>query len=353
LKRLMEKKSRFVELADAPWLYGNGDEAGFYRPLHDEAGDAALRAALGELSVTERQGYVGHQWALVRGRLKPIASLLALIEELAQEEDADVLQAAETPLAVLGRGLVHDLSTEAVAGYGEWVVDVFEPGLDALGTDRASGDSEPLRRRRAQLLGLVAVVGGSPRHQKEARPIALRILAGDHAIDPELVSTWLMAAARDGDAALHDAFADAIRRAPTPQERQRALFAVTEFSDPKLVDRTLEWCISGRVSNQDLVFVLGRCLAQPAAQDRTWAFIQERWDELSKVLPPYHASRLIAATTALRQPRQEREVVRFFKGLALPSTRRALAQARERFVGHARLLDHVGADLEAWLRGER
>jgi len=114
--------------------------------------------------------------------------------------------------------------------------------------------------------------------------------------------------------------------------------------------RTLERCAQGRVASQDVVFVLGRCLAHPAAQDVAWDFIRARWSELSRVMPPYHAPRLVAATAALRHPQRAREVVAFFRELALPATGRALRQVRERFAAHAQLRRHAGPGLEAWSR---
>jgi puromycin-sensitive aminopeptidase len=352
LRHLLEARSEFVAWpgAHAPaWIYGNGDEAGFHRPWHAEADTRALRAAPQRLSPVERQGWVGHEWALVQAGLLEIDALLATTLALAGDPGADVLEAIEVPLGALGRGLVHDLAPGTAQRYRGWVARTFTPALEAIGHTTKPGDDDGLRRRRAQLLGLVALVGESEAHLALARALAPRILDGRERVDPELVSVWLLAAARHGDVTLHEAFAEATRTATTPQARQRALFALTEFSDPELIARSLDRCTHGQVANQDLVFVLGRCLAHPAAQAATWAFIQAHWKALAKVLPPYHAPRLIAATPALRHRRFEREVLHFFRALALPSTRRALQQARERFAGHAQLRAHAGPDLERWL----
>ena len=89
--------------------------------------------------------------------------------------------------------------------------------------------------------------------------------------------------------------------------------------------------LSDRVPTQDVIFLLVRLLANPAARIATWEFIQERWSELRPRLPSLLASRLIEATPSLLDPRYRVEVAEFFKAHPVPSGDRALRQALERF----------------------
>lgn len=348
--RLILEASRTTLPADGiAWFYGNGGEAGFYRPAHDAQTLAALRAALPRLAPVERQGLVGHLAALVSAAIAPIGSLLEFVESLGDERSPDVLEAVSVPLSALARGLVHDLGGHATTRFRHFVERTFGASLDAVGSSPRPGDDAATRRRRAELVALVGLVAERSDLIEEAATWAPKILHGEQAPDPELLSTWLILAARHGDATLHASCLAALSSATTPQARQRALFALTEFSHADLADRTLERCAQGFIASQDLVFVLGRCLAHPAIQTRAWSFIRSHWDALGAQLPPMHVSRLIAATPALRAEAHRREVRRFFGALDLPSTKRALEQADERFEAHARLKAHAGAELDAWL----
>ncbi len=349
---LLEPRDATLSAQNAGWIHGNAGEAGFYRPWLDEAQEAALRSATDRLEPVERQGLVGHTWALVQATVTPVASLLALIEALGDERDPDVLKAIVTPVTLLSRGLVHDLSPDTAPAFRGWVEATFSGALDAVGFADAAARApvhDSRRRARAELLALVGGVAERTSVVEAAPGWAARVLDGDASVDAELTVPWLSIAAAHGDAALYDRCVAALQHVHTPQGRQRALFALTEFTRPELIAETLDRCATGRVSSQDLVFVLGRLLAHPKAQAETWSFIRARWAEIAAHLPGMHVPRLIAATPALRSSAHRREVSRFFKSLDLPSTRRAIDQATERFEAQARLRAHAGADLERWL----
>ena len=140
--------------------------------------------------------------------------------------------------------------------------------------------------------------------------------------------------------------------ARTPQERTRFEMALGAFRDPALVERTLELSLSNRVPTQDVVPLLCRMLGNPAARERTWEFIRERWTSLSPRISPGLASRLVSALPALQKPLYRRQVASFFATHPLPTASRALKQALERFELDADLRARVVPDLRAYLRGE-
>ena len=120
-------------------------------------------------------------------------------------------------------------------------------------------------------------------------------------------------------------------RARSPQEQRRFLLALADFREPRLVDRTLALSLTDRVATQDVVFLLARLLANPAARERTWGFVRKRWPALRRRMPPLLASRLIEATSALLEPSHRSEVAAFFRAHPLPSGERVLRQTLERF----------------------
>jgi puromycin-sensitive aminopeptidase len=139
-----------------------------------------------------------------------------------------------------------------------------------------------------------------------------------------------------------------MKRART-QARSRFEFALGAFRDPALVERALALTLTDAIPTQDVVPLLGRLLANPAAREPTWEFIRARWKELSPRVSPGLASRLVSALPALQKPLYRQQVAAFFAAHPLPTAARALLQALERFDLDAELRERALPELRAYL----
>ncbi len=162
-------------------------------------------------------------------------------------------------------------------------------------------------------------------------------------------SSGLSIAACAGDARLHRVFERAMRDGRTPQEQRRFLLGLCDFSEPALVDRTLELLLGDTVPTQDVAFVLVRLLGNRSARDATWDFVRARWPRLRARMGSLLAARVIAATPALGTRQRRSEVARFFKANPVASGARTLRQALERFDAYEALRRAQGPGLEAYL----
>jgi puromycin-sensitive aminopeptidase len=351
-RRLLTRTREEVKLSGpAPrFIYGNGDESGFFRPLHGATELRAILDAIDALPPVERMGLIDHQWALARAGRAPIESVLDLAEALTEESDADVLAALCKPLRFIGRALAPAAGRGASEQYCEWLVRRFAPAFEALGWDAPRGEPDDVRLRRATLLTIVGGIAGDASTIRSAADRCARYLASPRSLDANLADGVVALAARFGDAALHDHFRAAGASAATPQEERRFLLALADFRKPALVDRTLRMTLSNDVPTQDVIFVLARLLMNPAASERSWAFIQKRWPQLRRKVPSLLASRLIDATPALLTVAHRREVARFFRANPVPGGERSLRQALERFDSVARFRRLAARPLARWLQ---
>jgi len=103
------------------------------------------------------------------------------------------------------------------------------------------------------------------------------------------------------------------------------------------------------VPTQDVVPLLVRLLANPAAREATWDFVRRAWPRLRRRMPPLLAGRLVESTWHLLTPAHRREVARFFAAHPLPSGERALRQTLERFDWYRRFRGPAAAQLRRWL----
>ena len=77
----------------------------------------------------------------------------------------------------------------------------------------------------------------------------------------------------NGDAAFYDRVQKAIKDPKSPEEYYMYLFALADFSDPKLLQRTLDYAISPDVRSQDTLQLLGNVMRNPAGEKLAWDFV--------------------------------------------------------------------------------
>ena len=330
------------------FVYGNADEGGFFRVLHDGASLVALGESLPLLSAVERMGLVDNQWALVRAGRAPVESFLDLADAFGDEPESDVLIALRAPLAFLEDRLAAAAGARVSERVRDWVAARFGPAFLELGWESGAGEADDTRLRRAALIGLLGDVAEWPPVLVAAGERFETYLAARDALEANLADPVVQLAARSGDVARYDAMQEALERAATPQERRRFLLALAEFRAPKLVERTLALCLTDRVPTQDMAFVLVRLLANRDARERAWSFVQKRWTRLVRRMPPMLASRLVEATPALG-PKHRRDVAAFFRSHPLPTGGRALEQALERFDLDTAFCKSEAKGLAKWL----
>jgi puromycin-sensitive aminopeptidase len=350
VRRLLRGANERVDLGrGAPrYVYGNADEGGFFRPLHEAESLRELIANLPLLSAVERMGLVDHEWALARAGRAPVARVLALVDALGEEREPDVLLALRGPLAFLEDRLAPMLGLESVERLRERIALRFGPALAELGWEPAPEEPADTRLRRAVLVGLLGEVAAWPPVLAAAERRFEAYLERRDAIDPNLADPVVSLAARTGGAARFGAVQAAFASAATPQERRRFLLALADFREPALVRRMLALCLGPRVPTQDVALVLARALGNPAAREATWAFAKRHWARLRRRMPPMLATRLVDATPALGA-RHRSDVAAFFRAHPLPAGARAVEQALERFDLDAAFARLARRDLAAWL----
>jgi puromycin-sensitive aminopeptidase len=340
---------------DTRFVYANAEEGGFYRPLHDPSLLRELFTRIERLTAGERLGLVGHTWAFVHAGYSSLPDLLDLQLALANEADPDVLSALYAPLwhvvdriAPAARPLSPG-GEPARARLRGAIAANFRPAWKRIGAEPARKEPELAHLRRAELLRLLALLGEAPDIVAQTERTLERYLKAPETLEANLVSPVLIVGARTGGARRHGHYVQASEHAPTPQERLRFRMALAEFRDEACIDRTLQLMRGPTIPTQDIPSLLARMFDNPSARESTWAFLQRRWKEIERRVPPMLASRLIDATPALANTIPGREIVAFFKRHPLPTAERALRQARERIALDAALRKRAAPLLSEWL----
>jgi puromycin-sensitive aminopeptidase len=355
VRQLLTRRRGEIELpVRAPrFVYGNAEEGGFYRPLHDEAELGALAGALDALAPVERMGLVGHQWAAARAGQARIDAFLDLALCFGKERDPDVLVALRGPLESCARSAGRALGAEAEAALRARVARCFEPAFAEIGWDAGVRERDDDRLRRAALLALVGEVGEAPAALAEARARCAAFLSDRRSLEPNLSDAVVSLAARGGDEALYERFLFAAREAKTPQDQRRFLLGIGAFQAPRLVERGLSLTLSDAVGTQDVALLLSRLLSNRAAGPAAWAFWKKRFAKLRRRMPPMLVTRPIEALPALGTRAYRKDVAAFFKTNPVATGARAVKQTLEQFDLNLAFDERLERSLGSWIEAAR
>jgi len=185
------------------------------------------------------------------------------------------------------------------------------------------------RSLRGTLVVALAILGGDAEVTARARELEEAARAG-RPIDASLASAAVAVVAATGGPDDYERFLARSKDAPTPQEQLRYLYALADFRDPELMDRTLELALSDEVRSQNAPFLLARAMANRDAGDRAWRFVKEHWEEANRGLPPNTIIYLADGVRFLTTPEQEADVQSFFAEHDIPQAKKMLRQVLER-----------------------
>jgi puromycin-sensitive aminopeptidase len=351
VRQLLTRRRGEIELPvrGPRFVYGNAEEGGFYRPLHDESELAALAGGLDALAPIERMGLIGHQWAAARAGFAGVGSFLDLALAFSKERDPDVLVALRSPLELCARSVGRSLGADAEAALRAEIARIFADAFDACGWDTEAEEGDDVRLRRAALLALVGELGELPAVLREARTRCETFLDDRRSLEPNLADPVVSLAARAGDEALFERFLAASGSATTPQDQRRFLLATGAFSDPKLVDRALALTLTDSVGTQDVALLLSRLIANRGASERAWAFWKRRFTKLRRRMPPMLVTRPIEALPALGTKVWRRDVASFFRENPVPTGARSVKQTLEQFDLNLAFDARTKDELSRWL----
>jgi len=326
---LLDRPERTLKVDGCGATFANADSRGYYLTDYtaDTVGQFAKNPA--RLTAAERISLLGDEWRMVRAGRHDIDLYLDLAAAMAGDDTPVISETIAERLESIGDDIAD--ATER-ARYQAWIRAHFGPVLTGLGLPGPANDGDDRQYRRGILLHLVGVVGNDPAVQATARELALRYIAEPNSVPSTLAPKVLQVAAVGGDAALYQRYLDQMKTAGAQPERYYRYFnALSWFSDPALVKRTLELAVSPDVRSQDASTILGSLLVHPWSSDQAWEFTKERWPALLKTLNMFQAiPDLVGSFGAFCSVSRATDVKEFLAKNSVPAAARAAQQAIER-----------------------
>jgi aminopeptidase N len=346
---LTPSESRLNVPADGIF-YANAGDNGYYRSAYAPSTYAALLAHVeSALAPTERISLLGDRWALMLANQASVGDYLDLVTAVKADPSAEVVGSAFAGIGSIFSGMAT--SPEEKAQLAAWIRAAFAPEYVRLAPPSAA-DSDNTRERRSVLFSLLGFYGNDPAVLAQARQIALQFLADPASVDATLGQTSLTLTASHGDAHLFDQLQKIYETSAYPEMQQNALRAMIQFEDPTLVERALDYAVSGKVRNQDVGRQLSHAFENDRNRDQVWKFIETHWDKVQAQLTASSGSRLTEATGYFCSAQDRDEVKNFFSTHTVAASDRSLKHAVEHIDGCIQLRSLQEPKLRQWLAAQ-
>jgi aminopeptidase N len=345
---VLTKKEQQVSLPGCgAWVLANAGADGDYRSSYQpKTVQAISHDAESGLTPAERIMLLSDIWASMRVGRTDIGDYLTLAQAMQPDRNRAVVQYLLTQINYAGVYLVNDSDRPA---FQLWVRHLLGPVVRDLGFAPKPGESDDQKNLRAAVLHTLGIAGADPEVLAEAHKQTSLALQDAAAVSPELAPVFFSIAALNGDAALYDSFMAKAKSSEIPGTYYVYLTTLSQFSDPKLLQRTLDYAISGQVRSQDVKSVIGQVMQNPAGRSVAWDFVRAHWTELSKAGGPYNSGALIGSAASLCDAEQENQVREFFSTHSAENSSRILKQTLERIDYCVDLKAREESPLSAWL----
>jgi aminopeptidase N len=347
---VLDRERQVVEIAHGcpSWVFINAGAHGYYRTAYPPE---LLRAMAPEietaLTAPERLTLVEDEWALVRAGRHTAGDYLTIASGFGREPMSGVLTPVASKLEFIDQYLTTD---EARPKLQSFVRSLFRRALDALGIEKADGDSDDRRALRGVLISALGTTGADADVVAASRAAVDRAIGGGAPLDTAAASALIEVAAQHGDAKLYDAIAAAAERAASPQNHYRYINALPSFRDPGLIERALQEARSSRMRTQDTARYLAQFFGNPAARDRAWEFLKQNWTDLEpKLRIAFGDAGLARSLGAFCDAHTRDDIRTFFAAHSLPSATRALEATFDRIDNCIELRERQTSLVTGWL----
>ncbi len=344
---LAKKEESFALPGCSPWVYVNANAQGVFRASYSpDAVESIAKAAETALNPAERLLLLSDVWASVAVNREPIGDYLVLAGGLRHEGSSAVLGELLKQIAYIHDYMVNDADRES---YELWVRQLFAPTAREVGWEARPGESEDRSALRAELMTALGGVGRDPRVLALAQKLAGQYLDNPNSVNPEMASAALRVAARHGDEALYNQIVNALRAPKTPEAYLNEILAMASFSEPKLVDRTLDYAISPQMRSQDAVGLIYSVMRNPDAAKQAWNFVQAHWTSIENLGGAFAGGLVVQGAGSFCDAEMRDEVQAFFTSHPAPAAERSLKQSVEQIDYCVDRKAQQSGELASWL----
>ena len=344
---LTKKEETFTLPGCSSWVVANAGATGYYRAGYQpDAVRALANDAETKLSPGERISLQNDIWASVRVAREPVGDYLAYAQGLQSDRNRAVLEGVLGRLNYIGQYVVNDSDRDS---FRAWMRQFLSPIMKEVGWTPKPGESDEQRTLRSRVVTALGQDGRDPDALAEARKIAEQVLSDPSNIDHQLAGSAFPVAAVNGDSDFYDKVMAGLKNPKSPEEYYLYFFTLPQFTDQKLLQRTLDYSISPDVRSQDALQLVTGVLGNPDGEKLAWDFIRQHWSEIEKAGGPFASAQVVAATSTFCDAASRDQVTEFFAAHRIAAAERTYKQSIERINNCIALKQQQEPQLASWL----
>lgn len=301
---LLTENSTEIKLGGrADWLLLNAGGHGFYRCSYSDEDLAALTKNLyTDLTPIERFGLLSDLWASTLNGSLELKTFFRHSYKFKNETDKNVW-------TVLIGAIVH---LNQVVGKGQrsslkdYVNELVLPALEKIAALEDKKDNKKANAKNAlkeQLHGMLFSCAGTIGENEEviaqAESLYSKYKKSRTSVSPALVAAAVSVLAYNGDETQYKDFVQQFKKATTPQEEERFMYALAGFREKSLLTKTLEKTLNGEIRTQNAPYVVRAVMLNPWGRELAWNFMKENWDQMVKIFPEVMITRMCEGVTGL------------------------------------------------------
>jgi aminopeptidase N len=344
---LNKKEETFTLPGCSTWVLANAGAAGYYRAGYQpDAVRALANDAESKLSPAERIALQADIWASIRVGREPVGDYFAFAQGVGSDRNRAVMDDVLGRLNYIGQYLVTDYDRES---FRTWMRGYLTPMLKDVGWEAKAGESDEQSTLRSRLFNGLGYDARDPEVLAEARKVADKALDDPSSVNRQIANGALALAALNGGEDFYNRLMTALKNPKSPDEYYMYLFTLPQFSDPKLLQRTLDYAVSPDVRSQDALGVITSVMQNPEGQKQAWDFVLAHWDAVQKAGGPFASGQVIGATSSFCDAHMRDQVVDFFTAHKIEAAERTYRQSIERINNCVDLKSQQEPQLASWL----
>jgi aminopeptidase N len=208
--------------------------------------------------------------------------------------------------------------------------ELLTPAVARFGWSVKPGESELESQLRGDLIGALGTIAEDSTCQARGREMFAQYEKAPESVDRNLIPALVSIVAHTGTATDYENFSSKFKNALTPQEETRYLFALANFRNPELIDRTLELVINGQVRTQNAPYLVRGILLNKRAREKAWSFVKAHWDEMLRQYPDNSIPRMCEGIVGLVTADLEADAREFFSKHPVKQGAKQIEQHLER-----------------------
>ena len=130
--------------------------------------------------------------------------------------------------------------------------------------------------------------------------------------EPDIISSIISINAYHGDSKLFKNYVDNMNNAKTPQDEVRFQRSLSVFRGDEEVEKLYALILENKIRSQDSPYILASALNNESTGWKTWNFIEDNWDELSKKFPENSIVRMLSGIRSLNKSEYLSHIKSFF-----------------------------------------